>query len=181
MKWYKRKRSWFLITSVLLLVVWMVCFYRVNNEYKIGAWKPYQIGDTYQVMGREVTWNSMQLLTREEAMEQFQMISKQDWLSWTEEEDDYCVVCVSVKNLTEEMINSGCTNWEVQCGPCANGASYLTSLANQHVAEGIKPGETEEIWVFYTVTPEDREIFQNHTVRIYTSLYPERIYLEGNL
>lgn len=180
MKWCKKKILYG-ITFFVLLTVWLTCFLRVNKTYEVGAWESYRLGETYQVMGREVTWNSMCLMTREEAMEKFQMVSKQDWLSWTEGDTEYCVIGVSIKNLTDDTISPEFFHWTIQCDSYTNGATYLTTLVNKGIVDGIQPGESRDIWIFYNVDESLRETMLNNPVRIYVSVYPERIYLEDKL
>ncbi len=184
MKWCKKKIPAVMVCFSLAFV-WLFCFLKVNKEYAVEAWEGYRLGETYQAMGREVTWNSLQRMTREEVLEKFDSVLQQEFqqsqISITEGENEYCVVGASIKNLTDVAISPEFFHWEVQCGSYSNGATYMTSLVNAGISDEIQPGETIDVWVFYNINDVFREEMKDHPIRIYVSIYPERIYLEDEL
>lgn len=176
MNWYKKKKNY----VIVLLAVWSVSVISINKEYKVSNWKACQIGESYDINDTLITWKSMELMNQDEILKKFPDISQRDILeNRIKEDDEYLVINVLIKNLSQEEKSLYYTNWEVQCGSYANGVNYLTSALSQE--EKQQPDSENDIWVLFRVGKEDKKKFLEKKIKIYTSLYPKRIYLEGYL
>lgn len=182
MRWYKRKCFWCVIAvAVILSVLWIISFKSVNRKFKIEKVPPYHVGETFQVRNLEITWNGMYIWTAEELLENRPSVTQKDLVEWDEYEEEFCVIDITVKNTSGEHTSTRITGWTISCADYGNGSAYITRLANPDLFGGLDSGQEEDAVIFYSVTSENREMFMNNKIKIYASLYPEEICLEGKL
>lgn len=183
MSWYKRKSTFVWLAIGVILVIWMMLFYKVNSTFAVSEWQVCHLGESYEAAQKEFTWNSMQLMTQEEILEKFPELTKADIKeSNFNDDDEYLAINVSVTNIGNEAMGELCSGWEIQCGAYHNGKSYLSSVLSMKKEQGkLEPGNTREVFLFFHVKQENKALFFENDIRIYSSLYPKRVYLEGRL
>ena len=182
MRWYKRKYIWCIFIAVAALFIWWItAFVKVNKKYKIEQIMPYNIGDTFQTDNLEITWDDMYILTVDELIEERPSITKRDLIEMGEDNQEFCAVSLTVKNISEKHIQTRLSAWTITCSDYGNGCSYATAYVNVNFAEGLNPNQEEKALLLYDIKQKNKEKFLNNDITLYVSLYPKEIRLTGKL